>query len=126
MEGHQHMVYGRCRYEERAQREHEQGWGQPVLQLEQAWKALGYKVGQMEPQLPEWMVQSDGMVSGEEELKAFFLDNAHPCSRGRDETLPSPCLPGLIYMQFPLFFGQQVCLMWITTACATRWHTKWC
>jgi len=126
MEGHQRTVHGRCRYEEQARREHEQGRGWPVLQLERAWKALGYKVGRTEPQLPERMAWSDGMVSGEEELKAFFSDDAHPHSRGRDKTPPSPCLPGPIYMQFPLFFGQQVRLMRITAAHATGWHTEWC
>jgi len=124
MEGHQRTVHGRCRYEEWAWREHEQGWGWPVLQLERARNALGYKVGRTEPQLPERMVWSDGMVSGEEKLKEFFSDDAHPCSRGRDEMPPSPCLPGPIYMQFLLFFGQQVCLMRIAAACATGWHTE--
>jgi len=126
MEGHQCTVRGMCQYEEQAWREHEQGQGQPVLQLEWAWKALGYKVGRMEPQLPERMARSDRMVSGEEELKAFFSDNAHLCSRGCNKTPPSLCLPGLIYMQFPLFFGQQVRLMWIATAHVTGWHTEWC
>jgi len=125
MEGHQRTVHRRCQYEEQARREHEQGRGRPVLQLERAWKALGYKVGWTEPQLPERMARSDGMVSGEEELKAFFSDDAHPRSRGRDETPPSPCLPGPIYMQFPLFFGQQVRLMRIAAARATGWHTEW-
>ena len=92
MEGHQRMVHGRCQHKERAGREHEQGRGRPVLQLEQAQKVLGHKVGQMEPQLPEQMVQSDGMVRGEGGLEAFFLDDAHPHSRGRNEMLPSLCL----------------------------------
>ena len=92
MEGHQRTVHGRCRYEEQARREHEQGRGRPVLQLERAQKALGYKVGRTEPQLPEWMAQSDGRVSGEEELKAFFSDDTHPHSGGRDKMPPSPCL----------------------------------
>ena len=53
---------------------------------------LGHKVGQTEPQLPEWMAQSDGMVRGEGGLEAFFLDDAHPYSRGCNKTPPSPCL----------------------------------
>jgi len=92
MGGHQRMVHGRCRHKEQAGRECEQGRGRPVLQLERAQKALGHKVGRMEPQLPERMVQSDGMVRGEGGLEAFFSDDAHPRSGGHDKMPPSPCL----------------------------------
>ena len=92
MGGHQRTVHGRCRHKEQAGRERAPGWGRPVLQLERAQKALGHKVGQTEPQLPERMAQSDGMVRGEGGLEAFFSDDAHPRSGGRDKTPPSPCL----------------------------------